>query len=475
MFGFGGKNPKDDDNTGSKELNVQKGAAESKNPKKGNDSGKSVHGFDPVSLERAAKAAKELDNSRNAKEALKMISQQEITKQKEAETERAKFMAYKEELAIKRLAEETEAAERTLEKQTMHERQRSEYKDQLERKRMVDQINAQRVLQEEERKKQEESLRRQEDIRRKTLEYEAELRQQTEMARVKAETDGRILQERKNHDLHLESKKLEATEYRETVLEGLKIFTSTVGNGIQGLLGDQDRLRNTAITFTGIAFGIYTAKVTTSLTGKFIEAKFGKPSLVRETSRKNFLRLASSPYSTVKNMLKSTSAEAALKDVILSKDLDSRLKRVAISTSNTIKNRAPYRHMLLHGPPGTGKTMFAKGLAKESGMHYAIMTGGDVAPLGRDAVTEIHKVFDWANATNKGVLLFVDEADAFLRKRSNEKISEDMRNALNAFLYRTGEASNKFMVVYASNQPEQFDWAINDRIDEMVEFKYEQH
>lgn len=31
-----------------------------------------------------------------------------------------------------------------------------------------------------------------------------------------------------------------------------------------------------------------------------------------------------------------------------------------------------------------------------------------------------------------------------------------------------GEASDKFMVVFASNQPEQFDWAINDRIDEMV-------
>jgi ATPase family AAA domain-containing protein 3A/B len=114
--------------------------------------------------------------------------------------------------------------------------------------------------------------------------------------------------------------------------------------------------------------------------------------------------------------------------------------------------------------------MFAKGLARASGLHYAIMTGGDVAPLGKEAVTEIHKLFDWANTTNKGVLLFVDEADAFLRKRSTEKISEDMRNALNAFLYRTGEASHKFMVVYASNQPEQFDWAINDRIDEMVPF-----
>jgi ATPase family AAA domain-containing protein 3A/B len=49
---------------------------------------------------------------------------------------------------------------------------------------MVDQINAQRHLQEEERQKVEESLRRQEEIRRKTLQYEAELRQQTEMARV---------------------------------------------------------------------------------------------------------------------------------------------------------------------------------------------------------------------------------------------------------------------------------------------------
>ena len=41
---------------------------------------------------------------------------------------------------------------------------------------------------------------------------------------------------------------------------------------------------------------------------------------------------------------------------------------------------------------GTGKTMFAKGLARSSGLEYAILTGGDVAPLGRDAVTEIHKV-----------------------------------------------------------------------------------
>merc|ERR1711962_1615877 len=65
---------------------------------------------------------------------------------------------------------------------------------------------------------------------------------------------------------------------------------------------------------------------------------------------------------------------------------------------------------------------------------------------------------------------FVDEADAFLRKRSSETISEDMRSTLNAFLYRTGDQSDKFMLVLASNTPEQLDWAINDRLDEVVEF-----
>ncbi len=123
------------------------------------------------------------------------------------------------------------------------------------------------------------------------------------------------------------------------------------------------------------------------------------------------------------------------------------------------------------GRPGTGKTLFAKALAHGSGLDYAILTGGDIAPLGREAVTEIHKVFDWASTTRKGVVLFVDEADAFLKRRSIEVMSEDLRNALNAFLYRTGEQTGSLMVVYASNQPEQFDEAINDRIDEIAHFE----
>lgn len=114
--------------------------------------------------------------------------------------------------------------------------------------------------------------------------------------------------------------------------------------------------------------------------------------------------------------------------------------------------------------------MFARGLAHHSGLDYAIMTGGDIAPLGRDAVTELHKLFDWAKTSRRGLLLFIDEADAFLQNRETTKISEDQRNALNAFLYRTGTESNQFMMVYASNQPSHFDPALMDRVDEMVEF-----
>ena len=107
-------------------------------------------------------------------------------------------------------------------------------------------------------------------------------------------------------------------------------------------------------------------------------------------------------------------------------------------TANTRKHGAPFRHMLFYGPPGTGKTLAAKKLARTSGLDYAIMSGVDVAPLGGGAVTQLHKVFDWAETSKRGLLLFIDEADAFLGKR-HEGQSEGLRGTLNAMLYRTGD------------------------------------
>jgi hypothetical protein len=70
-------------------------------------------------------------------------------------------------------------------------------------------------------------------------------------------------------------------------------------------------------------------------------------------------------------------------------------------------------------------------------MDYAILSGGDVAPLGGGAVTQLHSTFDWAERSRRGLLLFIDEADAFLGRR-NDEMSEGLRGALNALLFRTG-------------------------------------
>jgi ATPase family AAA domain-containing protein 3A/B len=101
-------------------------------------------------------------------------------------------------------------------------------------------------------------------------------------------------------------------------------------------------------------------------------------------------------------------------------------------------------------------------------MDYAIMSGGDVGPLGDDAVNQLHNLFSWASRSRRGLLIFIDEAEAFLSSRRNLNAAGDINyshHALNALLYQTGNQSKKFMLVLATNRPEDIDSAILDRID----------
>ena len=45
---------------------------------------------------------------------------------------------------------------------------------------------------------------------------------------------------------------------------------------------------------------------------------------------------------------------------------------------------------------------YSQKLALHSGMDFAIMTGGDVAPMGREGVSAMHKLFDWASTSRRG-------------------------------------------------------------------------
>ncbi|XP_070560731.1 ATPase family AAA domain-containing protein 3-A-like [Ptychodera flava] len=434
----------------------------------GGDEKKVWQGFDPTGLERAAAAARELDKSANAKEALGLALKQEETKHLEEKKQIKEFEAHVEQMKVDQIRAQGEEKRKTLGQETKQHQERAQYQDQLARRRYEDQLKQQQMMNEENLRKQEESVNKQESMRRKTIEYEAELRHTNEMKKLEAELRGKAKIERENRDLRNEQIRLQAKEYRETVLQSIKTAGTVLGDGFKAFISDWDKVSATAAGLTLLALGIYTAKMGTGIGARYIEARLGKPSLVRETSRLTLLEGIKHPIKTTRRLF--MKPEDALKGIVLQPSLEERLREIAVATRNTKRNRGLYRNLLFYGPPGTGKTLFAKSLSMHSGMDYAIMTGGDVAPMGKDGVTAMHKVFDWASSSRRGVLLFVDEADAFLRRRSSEVISEDMRATLNAFLYRTGEQSKKFMLVLASNQPEQFDWAINDRLDEMVNF-----
>ncbi|XP_074625363.1 ATPase family AAA domain-containing protein 3-like [Acropora palmata] len=424
--------------------------------------------FDPSGLERAAKAARELEKSDHSKEALEMARLQETSKQLEHQRKIKEFEANIEALQLDKTRVEQEEKRKTLATETQQHQQRAQYQDQLARKRYDDQLVQQRRMNEESLAKQEESVKKQEAMKRGTIEYEAHLKHENEMKRLEAELRGKAKIERENRDIKLEKIRVKAAEQRETVLQSIKTAGSILGTGFDAFISDWDKISATAAGLTLLALGIYTAKYGTGVGARFIEARLGKPSLVRDTSRLNVFGAARHPIQTFRRLF--VNYEDSLQGIILKPSLETRLQEVSKATANTKKNKGFYRNLLFYGPPGTGKTMFAKSLAKHSGMDYGIMTGGDIVPMGKEGVSAMHKVFDWAQTSRRGLLLFVDEADAFLRKRNQEKMSEDLRSTLNAFLYRTGESSRKFMLVLASNQPDQFDWAINDRLDEMVEF-----
>ncbi|CAF4560478.1 unnamed protein product [Rotaria socialis] len=295
------------------------------------------------------------------------------------------------------------------------------------------------------------------------------MQEQTKQLEIQKQMKISELTKVENREIYLEQIKLKAEEQRKTILESIKTAGTVVGSGITSLLENPSKVLMATGGITLLALGVYSARGATQTAVKYIDSRLGKPSLIRETSRTTLLTALRSPVKTIRFHFFSK-AEDSLKGVVLDPALESRLREIAIATRFTKRNYGLFRNLLMHGPPGTGKTLFAKKLAAHSGLDYAIMTGGDVAPLGREAVTAIHKVFDWSQTSRRGLLLFIDEADAFLRKRATEKIGEDMRAALNAFLYRTGEQSSRFMLVLASNEPEQFDWAVNDRLDEMVQF-----
>lgn len=88
--------------------------------------------------------------------------------------------------------------------------------------------------------------------------------------------------------------------------------------------------------------------------------------------------------------------ERLLKGIVFNDSLRDCIADLALSLSRAHARSAPLRHVLLYGPPGTGKTMVARRLATLSGLDYAIMSGGDLGPLGE--VRMDAQTFTWGES-----------------------------------------------------------------------------
>ncbi|KAL3846021.1 hypothetical protein ACJIZ3_003424 [Penstemon smallii] len=444
-------------------------------------------GFDPEALERGVRAVARISNSQKPKEIFELIKKEEETKHQEFAGKVAEFKAMQAQFESEKQRVMYEEQKKLSQQQAQNKAQMARYEDELARKRMQTENEHQRARNQELVKMQEESSMRQEAARRATEEQiqaqrrhtereKAEIERETIRVRSMAEAEGRAHEAKLAEDVNRRMLIERANAEREKWVSAINTTFEHIGGGLRAILTDQNKLVVAVGGVTALAAGIYTTREGSKVIWSYVDRILGQPSLIRESSRGKYpwSGLFSRAMSTISGGANRSSSNPkngiGFGDVILHPSLQNRIEHLANATANTKAHQAPFRNMLFYGPPGTGKTMAARELARKSGLDYALMTGGDVAPLGSQAVTKIHQLFDWAKKSNKGLLLFIDEADAFLCERNKTYMSEAQRSALNALLFRTGDQSKDIVLALATNRPGDLDSAISDRIDEVLEF-----
>jgi transitional endoplasmic reticulum ATPase len=121
----------------------------------------------------------------------------------------------------------------------------------------------------------------------------------------------------------------------------------------------------------------------------------------------------------------------------------------------------PPRGVLLHGTPGTGKTMLAKAVANESDANFILINGPELmSKFYGESEKNLREKFEEAEKSAPSII-FIDEIDAIASKRE-EAVGEVERRVVSQMLTLMDglQSRGKVIVIGATNRPNALDPAL---------------